>query len=136
MILWKLEGTHKDRVQFHTGLPKNQNPKISQQHHHGSIISPWVVSLFSLPTQLHRYFPYIPNRSLHPLYPILQNSCNLLQNYIREIPNMGGHLYHQDNWPPISNCDTGFSVVTHSSVTLHMNFNEKETQTISKHESA
>lgn len=52
---------------------------------------------------------------------------------------MGGNIYHltwhQDKWPLISNCDTGFSVVPRSSVMLHMQVHrERELWIITKYE--
>lgn len=86
-------------------------------------------------TQLHRHSLHILKRYFHPLHPILililHKACQLLpQSYIREILNMGGNInhftWHQNKWPLISNCDTGFSEMVCFSVTLPMQFTEKE----------
>lgn len=75
-----------------------------------SLILLWVQSILS-PWENNQFH----NRYFQPLHPMLQNSLHHLpQNYIRDIPNKRGHVYHltwhQDNWPWIMNCDIDFLV--------------------------
>lgn len=115
------------------------HPLYSQQHHHGSIINPWVSSLFSFPNStaqiFSHYSQYISSSFASYTAELIMSSAAKLHQ--GDATYTFYHLArHQDNWPPITNCDTGFPVVSflcHTAFELHR---KREVQTISKHESA